>query len=223
VEQEGKTTTAANLAVSLALIGRKVVLVSGDLRRPRLHELLEVDNRTGVEGVLQGSATLAEAVQPTNIDNLLLLPSGPTSAHPGELLSSDRTGPLFKELVKSADFVIVDSPPALVVADAVSMAPQVDAVLLVAREGTTTRKGVELTRNTFQQVGTRVIGTVFVNYPGSDSEYYGYSEGDSTAVRLSRLGRRWMRRWIPQHAPPRRNDASEQPFPGGVQARDDVR
>jgi capsular exopolysaccharide synthesis family protein len=223
VEQEGKTTTAANLAVSLALIGRKVVLVSGDLRRPRLHELLEVDNRTGVEGVLQGSATLAEAVQPTKIDNLLLLPSGPTPAHPGELLSSDRTGPLFKELVKSADFVIVDSPPALVVADAVSMAPQVDAVLLVAREGTTTRKGVELTRNTFQQVGARVIGTVFVNSQGSDSEYYGYSGVESTAARLSRSGRRWMRRWIPQHAPPRRSDdAPERLFPDGIESRDDL-
>lgn len=223
VEQEGKTTTAANLGVSLALVGRKVILVSADLRRPRLHELLDVDNSTGVEGVLQGSATLADAVRPTGIENLRILPSGPTSAQPGELLSSDRTGPLFKELVKSADFVIVDSPPVLVVADAVSMATQVDAVLLVAREGTTTRKGVEMARNTFQQVGTKVIGTVFTNYQGNDMEYYGYSDGESTAARISRWGDRWMRRWIPQHAAPRRSDdAPERPFPDGIESRDDL-
>jgi capsular exopolysaccharide synthesis family protein len=206
VEQEGKTTTAANLAVSLAMIGRRVILVSADLRRPRLHELLDVDNGPGVEGVLRGSATLADAVQRTNTENLLLLPSGPTPPHPGELLSPDLMGPLFKELVKSADFVIVDSPPVLLVADAISMAPQVDAVVLVAREGTTTRKEVELARDTFDRAGTRVIGTVFTNHQGIDSGYYSYLAGE----RFSPRRNRWFSRWIAKPALARR----ERTYPG---------
>jgi capsular exopolysaccharide synthesis family protein len=210
VEQEGKTTTAANLAVSLAMIGRQVVLVSADLRRPRLHEFLGVDNDTGVEGVLRGSATLDDAVQPTWVKNLRILPSGPASPHPGELLSSDRTGPLFKELVKAADFVIVDSPPVLLVADAISMAPQVDAIVLVAREGTTTRKEVELARATFERAGTRVIGTVFTNHQGIDSEYYSYLAGERLSPRrsgwfsrrIAKLGQAWRERTHPEEPPP---------------------
>jgi hypothetical protein len=80
-----------------------------------------------------------------------------------------------------------------------------------------------MARSTFQQVGTKVIGTVFTNYQGNDMEYYGYSDGESTAARISRWGDRWMRRWIPQHAPPRRSDdASERPFPDGIESRDDL-
>jgi capsular exopolysaccharide synthesis family protein len=208
VEQEGKTTTAANLAASLAMIGRKVILVSADLRKPRLHELMDVDNGTGVEGVLRGSATLADAVQPTDVENLLILPSGPTPPHPGELLSPDRTGPLFKELVKSADFVIVDSPPVLLVADAVSMASHVDAVVLVAREGTTTRRELELARDTFEQAGARVIGTVFTNHQGIDSGYYSYLAGERFSPRANHWFRRliarpaWWERTYPREPPP---------------------
>jgi Mrp family chromosome partitioning ATPase len=122
---------------------------------------------------------------------LRILPSGPAPSHPGELLSPDRTGPLFKELVKAADFVIIDSPPVLLVADAISMAPQVDAVVLVAREGTSTRKEVELARATFERAGTRVIGTVFTNHQGIDSEYYSYLAGERLSPRS-----RWFSRWI---------------------------
>jgi succinoglycan biosynthesis transport protein ExoP len=195
VEQEGKTTTAANLAVSLAMMGRKVVLVSADLRRPRLHELLHVENGEGIEGVLRGATTLAEAVQPTDIENLLILPSGPTPPHPGELLSPERAGPLFKELAKSADYVIVDSPPALLVADTMSMAPHVDAVVLVAREGTTTRKEIELVRAAFDRADARVIGTVFTNHAGVDSEYYRYLGGSRARRRPTWSYGRRLARW----------------------------
>jgi polysaccharide biosynthesis transport protein len=192
VEQEGKTTTAANLAISLAMMGRKVVLVSADLRRPRLHELLDVENGAGVEGVLRGATSLADAVQATDIENLLILPSGPTPQHPGELLSPERAGPLFKELAKSADYVIVDSPPALLVADTMSMAPYVDAVILIAREGTTTRREIELARDSFEQAGARVLGTVFTNHQGIDSGYYSYLAGERFSPRWNRRFSRWV-------------------------------
>jgi len=158
---EGKTTTAVNLSVALAQVGRSVVLISADLRYPRVHSLLGIGNEQGLGQVLLGTLSLNDALVDTPIPNLRALPSGPASGvdEPAELLQSDRMFEVIRGC-RQADFVIIDGPPIEPVADSLVLADLVDGVLLVADAQEGTRAGVGRARHQLEQVGGTILGGV---------------------------------------------------------------
>jgi succinoglycan biosynthesis transport protein ExoP len=160
-QSEGKTTTAVNLAVALAQVGRSVVLISADLRYPRVHALLGIGNEQGLGQVLLGALPLNAALVDTPIANLQALPSGPASEvdEPAELLQSDRMFEVIRGC-RQADFVIVDGPPIEPVADSLVLADLVDGVLFVADAQEGTRAGVSGARHQLDQVGGTILGGV---------------------------------------------------------------
>ncbi len=180
VAGEGKSTTAANLATVLAQAGKRVILVSADLRKPRIHRFFtrgftHLDNDHGLVQVVAGEMTLQEALQPSGVDGLWLLASGPIPNRPAEIAQSPRMAELLRALREAADFTIVDSAPALVVTDALAMAPLVDGVLYVADSEVTTGATVARARDQIEQVGGRIMGAVLNNYDSSRSRsYYAY-------------------------------------------------
>ncbi len=174
-EQEGKTATSANLAVVLGQAGKRVVVVSGDLRRPRLQSFFGVNPRKGLTNVLAGEVKVSEVLRPVggSASNVQLLSSGPIPGNPAELLGSDAMIDLLKELRDSADFVLIDSPPVLAVADAMIVARACDGVVLVA-DGSKTRRGaVHQACIQLMQVDANVIGSVLHNFDPSKAHAYG--------------------------------------------------
>ena len=175
---EGKTTTAANLAVVLADAGKRVVLLSCDLRKPRIHEFFELGNDVGVSNVLAGELTPRDALRNPGRDNLLVMASGPVPGAPAELLQSEQMGELIDDLREASDFVVIDTAPVLLVADALALAPLVDGVLFVADAQNTSRAAVTQARDQLEQLGARVIGAVLNNVDPNKaraySKHYGY-------------------------------------------------
>ena len=175
--EEGKTTTLANLGAVFAQAGKQVVLVSCDLRRPRLGKFLGVDESAGLTTVLLGQHTLAQVVQPVQGDRrLCVLPSGPPPPNPAELLSSQGAREIFATLRESFDVVLIDSPPLLPVTDAVLLSRQVDATLIVVAAGQTRRGELRRAADKLEQVSAPVIGVVLneVTRLGSTGYYSQY-------------------------------------------------
>jgi capsular exopolysaccharide synthesis family protein len=175
---EGKTFASVNLAVTLAQARKRVILVSADLRKPRAHRFFGSEGSAGLTGVLIGEARPWEAVQDVGIENLKLLPSGPVPGNPSELLGSDAMARLLLQFREVADFVIVDSAPVLVVADALTLSPACDAVLFVADAAGTSRGAVSQARQQMDQVAARILGSVLNDFDPSKSaatSYWDYS------------------------------------------------
>jgi capsular exopolysaccharide synthesis family protein len=171
---EGKTTTAANLAVVLADANKRVILVSADLRKPRVHRFFNLDNDTGLSSALVGEVKPWEALKDPGVENLRILPSGPVPARPAELLQSEQMGELLMELREVADFVIIDTAPVLLVADALALVPLVDGVLFVADSEATSRSAVSHAREQLEQVDAPLFGCVFNNFDPSKAKSYPY-------------------------------------------------
>jgi capsular exopolysaccharide synthesis family protein len=177
---EGKSTTAANLAVVLAETGKDVLLVSADLRRPRAHQSFGLANISGLSNLLTRDGRPAAPELWSVAPNLRVLLSGPAPALPSALLDADPMRQFLKEQRDRFDFVILDCPPALVVADALALAPLVDAALVVADARRSDRKLVSRMREELEQVGGRIVGAVLnrARQAGRNSYYYEHG-GDS--------------------------------------------
>jgi succinoglycan biosynthesis transport protein ExoP len=171
---EGKTTTAANLAVSLAQAERRVIVVSADLRKPRLHQFFNLHSDVGLANLLARQATIFDAIQRPAIDRLRVIASGPVPPNPAELLTANDMDVLLDQLRSVADFVIVDTPPVLAVSDVLVLAPKVDGVLIVADAETTHRGAVAHLRDQLEQVGGSVVGAVLNNFDPARARYYPY-------------------------------------------------
>ncbi|MGQ0668922.1 MAG: polysaccharide biosynthesis tyrosine autokinase [Actinomycetota bacterium] len=180
---EGKTTSVANLAVALAQTGKKVIAVSCDLRKPRLHRFFDLENTKGVTTTLVGETSLHLAIQRPGLDSLRVLASGPVPPNPAELLASEEMDELLESLRASADFVIIDTPPLLAVADALVLAPKSDGVIIIADSGTTTRGAVAHTREQLQQVGAKIVGGVLNNFDPQRGKYYANYYGYDNSYR----------------------------------------
>jgi tyrosine-protein kinase len=165
---EGKTTTAANLATTLALLGKRVTLISADLRYPRVHKFFDVPNDVGLSQVLSGDIELAKALRSTQIPHLQVLPSGPVTSvmEPVELLQSDRMGDVLAQC-GGAEFVLIDGPPVLAVADSLALAEMVDGVLVVVNARKGKRALVIQARYQLRQVGGHLIGGVLNGFDSS--------------------------------------------------------
>jgi capsular exopolysaccharide synthesis family protein len=173
LEKEGKSTTAANLCVVLAQTGKRVVLVSADLRRPRVHEFFGLPNEPGLTDLLSGDMTPTDAFQNSGVDNLWVLPSGRMSTQQVEPLAAEKIRRLLEGL-HTVDFVVMDCPPVLAVADSLALAPLVDGVLLVADAGKSTRAAVIQARDQLEQSGGQLLGGVLTNLDPSKTVYYYY-------------------------------------------------
>ncbi|HEX6579552.1 MAG TPA: polysaccharide biosynthesis tyrosine autokinase [Actinomycetota bacterium] len=185
LEGEGKTTTAVNLAVALAQVGKSVVLISADLRFPRVHVLLGIGNEQGLGQVLQGSIELRDALVETPIQNLKVLPTGPVTAddEPVELLQSDRMVDVIRGC-RQADVVIVDAPPIGPVADSLMLVDLLDAVIVVADAQEGTRARVAEARHQLAQVGGNILGGILNRIPESMTQpKYGSYNGRRTVNR----------------------------------------
>jgi capsular exopolysaccharide synthesis family protein len=178
VPEEGKTTTATNLAIALAQSGLRVIIVEADLRRPRIAQYLSIEGAVGLTSVLINQAELQDAVQQWGgTDGMLsVLPSGPTPPNPSELLGSQGMADLLAELERNYDLVLIDAPPLLPVTDAAVLANAASGALVVVRHGHTRREQLTRAIESLRAVDTAVFGIVLTMTPtrGPDAYYYGY-------------------------------------------------
>jgi succinoglycan biosynthesis transport protein ExoP len=175
--QEGKTTTSINCAVVLAQKGIRVLLIDADLRRPSIHKTLGMGPRSGLSNVLTGSATLQQAITRSSLlPNLSVLPAGTPPPNPAELLASTNMGDVLEELRGQYDHIVLDTPPALSVTDAVVLSQRADAVVLVIRSGQTTKQALRRSRDILMQVNAKVSGVLLNAVDLSSPDYYYYYE-----------------------------------------------
>ncbi len=172
---EGKSTTAANLAVVMAHNGQQVLLVDADLRKPTSHYTFGMINTRGLTNVLTKQETLEEAVRQTKIENLSLLTCGPIPPNPAELLNSKMMERVLEMAGTEYDIVIIDTPPVMVVTDAQILANKCDGVILVVSSGKTEREQAIKTKEQLQKVKARLLGVVLNNKDTKDGQYYYYS------------------------------------------------
>lgn len=174
---EGKSTSALNLAIAAALGGRSVILVDCDMRRPTQHRLCSLPNQVGLSNVLTGGQSLAGALQETDVNGLRVLSAGPAPPNPIRLLKSRSATQIVNELRGMADFIVLDTPPVLALADAQVVAALADATLMVVSSRDTGRRDVTRALNLLAQSGTDVIGVVLNKTNSREgSGYYYYRD-----------------------------------------------
>ncbi|MGH9862698.1 MAG: GumC family protein [Candidatus Acidiferrales bacterium] len=171
---EGKTTVSVNLAISLAQLGQRVLLIDGDMRRPCIHKAFNAKDSAGLVSYLTGQQEWRGIAHPTDVPGLDLLVCGPVPPNPAELLSSDRMRTLLQEAMAEYNFVVVDSPPLLSVADSRVLATLVEGVVLVVKGGDTPREVAQRAEGYALDVGANLIGIVLNNLDVRAGNYYYY-------------------------------------------------
>ncbi|WP_312039471.1 CpsD/CapB family tyrosine-protein kinase [Macrococcoides bohemicum] len=172
----GKSTTAANIAVTYAQAGKKVLLIDGDLRKPTAHHTFETKNVFGLSNLITDQIGIDKAVQNTQVDNLSIMTSGPIPPNPSELLGSKR----FKELIASFeqyfDIIIIDTPPVLAVTDAVIMSTVADGTILVTNVEINNKHHLVKAKEVLQKSDANILGIVLNNVEKSSKDDYYYYE-----------------------------------------------
>ena len=170
--REGKTTTSVNLATVLAQMGKPVLLLDADLRRPRLQKVFQGKMNLGLVNYLAANIPLDDIIQPTDVPQLSVVLSGPIPPNPSELLASDRMKHLIEEVRGKFAYVIFDSPPVLAVTDAIVLAAGADGVVLCVHGGKTPRELVQRSAERLRQSNIPVLGAILNNL---DLQQYGYT------------------------------------------------
>jgi capsular exopolysaccharide synthesis family protein len=188
---DGKTTLAANLAVSMAQSGKRVLLVDADFRKPWVHKKFGLSNQLGLSIALAGEIEVSQAIQESGIDGLWVIPCGPLPPNPAELLTSPRFKEVLDQLREQYDFVLVDTPPLLAVTDPAVVAPRVDGVLLTIRVSKNGRTQAERAKEILTTLDAKILGVVVnglerkgssMGYGYHDYSYgaaYGSQDGDA--------------------------------------------
>ncbi len=185
---EGKTVTVSNLGVVLAQLDRPVLIIDADLRRPRQHKVFKLTNRLGLVNYLTSPVDLDSIVRATDVPNLSVCTAGPIPPNPSELLAADRLRELLEAVRSRFDFILLDSPPVLPVADAVILGPHVDGLVVCARAGVLLREDAKHCGERLRYAGLRVFGTVLNRYSNTIASqysrryrYYGQREETSSS------------------------------------------
>jgi capsular exopolysaccharide synthesis family protein len=195
---EGKSTTAYAIALNLARVGKRVLLVDGDLRNPSMHRVVGVENERGMSNLLSGSADLAGVVRPTSQENLFFIPCGPLPPNPAELWGGDRLRQFLAETRNSFDHVVIDGPPVLGFADSPMLAAAVNGVLF-ALESRGTRRGQARGALKRLQVGrAHLLGAVLTKFSTKSAAYnyggydyaYDYHYGAEPEAKAGKKGKR---------------------------------
>lgn len=171
---EGKTVTAANMAVAYAQGNQRVVIVDTDLRRPTLHRVLHCDASRGLTNVLVGEASLEEVLQDTHVEGLKLLATGPLPPNPAEMLDSEAFRRLLDDILNYCDIAIFDSPPAIVLTDAVVLSSKIERTIIVAEAGQVTREALNEAVRLIRNARGNILGIVLNKMRLSASDYYYY-------------------------------------------------
>ena len=179
VPQEGKTTTAINLAIATAKAGQSVLLLEGDLRRPKVAEYLHLEGTVGLTTVLIGKVDIEEAIQTWGDDGLEVITSGAKPPNPAELVQSDAMKTTLDKLRGRYDLIIVDAPPLLPVTDGALLSAEADGAILIVRHGKTTKDQVAQAARHLAAVDATLLGTVLnmTRQRGGRGNAYGYSYG----------------------------------------------
>lgn len=175
---EGKSTTAANLAVVMAQSGSKTLLIDCDQRRPRLHKIFGLSNAAGLSNFLAEEVSFESTVMETGIENLQVLTAGVKPPNPSELLGSKKMNQFVSCLKERYDYIILDTPPILLVTDAQILSKYADGCLLVASSGEVEKEAVIKGKELLEKVDARILGVVLnkveVNLKGNYGYYYYY-------------------------------------------------
>ncbi|MFQ5700484.1 MAG: GumC family protein [Acidobacteriota bacterium] len=171
---EGKSTILVHLATAVAAAGNRVIVVDTDMRNPSVQRLLGTKHHDGLTSVLAGNRKLDEVLRETPHPGLMVVPSGPIPPNPAELLHSQAMKDIIAALESRADIVFFDSPPALLVADAMLLGGELDAAIIVAESGGISRKAVLQVKETLQTAKARILGVILNKVEESAGSYYNY-------------------------------------------------
>lgn len=169
---EGKTTIVTNLAVTMAQAGSKTIILDCDMRNPKVHRAFKISNSLGLSDLLIGVSSVEEAVQKTEIEELYILTAGTRPPNPSELLSSNKMQELLENIKKNFDYVIIDTPPVLIVTDAQIVSKYADGSVIVAAAGETTRESIVRSKELLNKVNAKILGTVLNKANQSKRSYY---------------------------------------------------
>jgi capsular exopolysaccharide synthesis family protein len=174
--QEGKSTTVANLAITIAQMGTKTLLVDTDLRRPVLHSIFNLSRSKGISNYLVGKTDLEDVIFKTDIDNLYLMPCGTLPPNPSELLGSKAMKQCIGELKEQFDIILFDSPPIMAVTDAAVLSSEMDGIILVVKAGQTDRNAMLRSYEILRNIPNHILGALLnvVNVEGVYGSYYYY-------------------------------------------------
>jgi Mrp family chromosome partitioning ATPase/capsular polysaccharide biosynthesis protein len=236
---EGKSVTVANLAITMALAGKKVIVVDADLRRPRMHSYFGLENERGVSTVVTGRHRLFHALQPVAVEppvngangadfeawakgadsrsRLYVLTSGPKPPNPGEIVAARRFDAMLQELITEADIVLVDSPAMLAVGDASEIAARVDGLVFLVDMHVIKQPQLMTVAQQLRRLPVKMLGTVVRMQGGSGSRYYYYSSGHYYGYSYTDDGRRVKERRS------RETDRKPAPEAGGRPAQEQTK
>lgn len=169
----------ANLAITMAQMGNKTVLIDADLRRPVIHSIFNLKKETGITNYLIGNKALGDIIKPTFVDNLSIIPCGPLPPNPSELLGSEEMAQLIKRLKEKFEVILFDSPPVIAVTDAAILSTLVDGVILVIKAHQTHREAIKRAKNLLDNAEAKIFGSLLngVNIKktyGTNYYYYYY-------------------------------------------------
>lgn len=170
---EGKSTTAGNLALSIAQDNKKVILIDCDLRKPSIHKKFKISNLVGLSDVMVGKEELTKVVHRYN-KNLVVLTSGKIPPNPSEMLSSKTMSNLIESLKETFDYIILDTPPVQAVTDSQILSTKADGTILVVRADRTEKESVQNAVNLLKKVNANIIGTVLNGVDLNRNKYYYY-------------------------------------------------
>lgn len=171
---QGATTTICNLAIALAQVGKRVILIDADMRRPSLHTFFDLKNDAGLSTLLKGNGNPMDCIRKTAVENLIVIPAGPTPMNASELLASDRLLDIVEQLKQHFDFVLFDAPSTIVFSDSQILASWLDAVLFVVSANQVPRDSEKLAIEKLRKAKANIIGTIVNKMPPDsvDSAYY---------------------------------------------------
>lgn len=181
---EGKSTTISNLGITMANLGKKVVLIDADMRKPVIHKIFNVKNGTGLAHYINGKATYEEIKRKTEVDNLTVITYGTRPVNPSELLESNKTKELLEIAKNEYDYVLIDAPPVNVVTDPIILANYADKLLWVVSPGKVKRKDLRHARKLLVPVKRKILGVILNSSKTEVSSYYSvyykkyYGEGE---------------------------------------------
>ncbi len=181
--REGKSTTAANTAITLANSGKRVIILDCDLRKPVQHEIFDKKNQ-GLTNILVGDMPISQSIQETDIDNLRVITSGPIPPNPSELLSSTAMEEILNYLKHEVDYLIIDTPPTVAVTDACILAAKADGVVLVLDINTIKPEMAKKSKGLLLKANARILGVVLnrIELEEEDAYYYYYYNDVSKIV-----------------------------------------
>lgn len=180
---EGKTTICANLAVVMAENGCRTILIDCDQRQSRLHKLFNISNERGLSDLLIGNIQLSEAFQKTEIPNLNIITSGTNPPNPSELLASEKMKNFIEDLKETYEYIILDTPPVVIVTDAQLISTYADGCVLVVASGEIERTAAIKAKQLLEKVNAKILGVVLNKVDVKQKNYSGYYYSDPSESR----------------------------------------